>query len=73
MAVSDARDDWPALEIDHARGGADVCSHGFVRPDCPNTVAGNRDRLRDCQSGINRDDLAIAQHQVGGGCAWRCR
>ena len=44
--------------------GAAQRRHRVVRPDRKDPVAGNRDRLRDRERGIDGDDLSVGQNEI---------
>ena len=55
-----------AVEIDDARRRARVRRHRGVRTHREDPVAGRGDGLCNRECGVDRDDLAILEYQVGG-------
>src|SRR3954471_9426302 len=66
MAVGDAGDDRLTLEIDDARRRAGHGCHACIRPDRKDPVAGDGDRLRYRERGIDGDDLAVGENEISG-------
>ena len=53
-------------KLDHLRIRADVGADRRVVADCEEAAILDRDGLRDAPVLVDRDDLAAAQHQIGG-------
>ena len=64
VAVDQARNDGPAVEVAHAGRGRGVRGHAGIGADRNDAVAGNRDRLRDHRLAVDRDDLAVLEDEV---------
>jgi len=70
VAVGDARHDGFALQVDDPRRRSGVRCHRGIRPDRQDAVAGDCDRLRDRENGIDRNDLAVLENEIGRDGGW---
>src|SRR4029450_2966797 len=70
MAIDEPGNDGLASEVDGACRKRGERRHGGVRTDGQDAVAGNGDGLRDRKGPIDGDDLAVAEHEVGGPDDW---
>jgi hypothetical protein len=64
VRVDQSRDDGLAAEIDAPRVRACELVDVRVRADRDQSIAPDRDGLRDGEPGVDGDDLAVGQHEV---------
>ena len=64
VAVVQARNDGPAVEVAHAGRRRGVRGHAGIGADRNDAIAGNRDRLCDHRLAVDRDDLAVLEDEV---------
>ena len=68
VAIVQARNDGPAVEIAHAGRGRGVRGHARIGADRNDPIASNRDRLRERRLAVDRDDLAVLEDEVSRTC-----
>src|SRR5580700_601075 len=65
MAVGNAGNDGPLVEIDDPRRRSSVDTHRFVRTDRKDTVARNGHCRGDGESRIDGDNSAVFENEIG--------
>src|SRR6185436_16394576 len=66
MCIDQTRQRRAAVKVDDARALADQRTDIAVGPERENAIARNRDRLRDVESRVDRQNFSIDQNKRGG-------
>jgi len=53
------------MQVDEPRGRSGMGRHRGVRADREDAIADDRDRLRNRECGIDGDDLAVLENEIG--------
>ena len=67
MRIDQAGSRGAAVQVDHLRARSDVRLHDVRGSDRQDLSAGNRHGLRNRIAGVDREDRAVGEDEIGGG------